>query len=72
MHGSGPATVLVANITSLKRAWQTLRLEQADLLILPEARMGAAELHKLAAEANCQVVHGEEIDGEILVAVFVD
>ena len=70
MHGNGPATVLVANCTSLKGAWQTLRMEQADLLILQEVRLGAVELHKLAAEANCQVVHGEEIDGEILVAAL--
>ena len=70
MHGNGPATVLVANITSLKGAWQTLRLEQVDLLILQEVRMSAVELHKLAAEANCQLVHGEEVEGEILVAVL--
>ena len=68
--GDGPATVLVANITSFKGAWQTLRLEQVDLLILQEVRMGAAELQKLAAEANCQVVYGEALEGEILVAVL--
>ena len=27
-------------------------------------------MHKLAAKANCQVVHGEEVQGEILVAVL--
>ena len=70
MHGNGPATVLVANITSLKGAWQSLRLEQVDLLILHEVRMSAIELHKLAAEANCQLVHGEEVEGEVRVAVL--
>ncbi len=50
--GDGPATVLVANVTSLKGAWKTLRLKQVDLLILQEVRMGAAELQKIAAEAN--------------------
>ena len=32
--------------------------------------MSAVEVHKLAAEANCQLVHGEEVEGEILVAVL--
>ena len=32
--------------------------------------MSAVELHKLAAAANCQLVHGEEVEGEILVAVL--
>ena len=47
-----------------------MRMEQADLFILQEVRLCAVELHKLAAEANYQVVHGEEVQGEILVAVL--
>ena len=32
--------------------------------------MGSAALHKLAADAGCQLVHGDEVEGEILVAVL--
>ncbi len=70
MHGNidkEPATVLVANVTSLPGAWKTLQLEKADLLIFQEVRMGSAALRKLA---GCQVVYGAEVEGEILVAVM--
>ena len=69
LHGN-IATILAANVTSLPGAWKALRLEEAELPILQEVRMGSAELQKLAADAGCQVVHGAEVEGEILVAVL--
>ena len=54
----GPATILVANVTSLPGAWKKLHLEEAELLIFQEVRMGSAALRKLA---GCQVVYGAEV-----------
>ena len=61
VHGN-IATILVANVTSLPGAWKALRLEEADLFIFQELRMGSAALHKLAADAGCQLVHGDEVE----------
>ena len=69
LHGN-IATILAANVTSLPGAWKALRLEEADLLIFQEVRMASSALRKLAAEAGYQVVHGAEVEGEILVAVL--
>ena len=72
MHGNigEAAKILAANVTSLPGAWKALRLEEAELLIFQEVRMETAALRKLAADAGYQVVHGAEVEGEILVAVM--
>ena len=72
MHGNigEAANILAANVTSLPGAWKAMRLEEADLLIFQEVRMETAALRKLAADARYQVVHGAEVEGEILVAVM--
>ncbi len=66
----GPAVVVVANVTSLKRAWAKLLTAEADLLVVQEVRCTAAELQEMARRQICQVVYGAEVDECVLVAAF--
>jgi hypothetical protein len=59
----GPATVVVANVTSLKGAWAKLLTAESDLLVVQEARCTAAELETMARQQNRQAVYGAEVDG---------
>ncbi len=66
----GPATVVVANVTSPKGACTKLLTPGADLLVAQEARCAAVELKEMARQQECQVVYAAEVDGCVLVAAF--
>ncbi len=60
----------MANVTSLKGAWQKLLTAEADLLVMQEVRCTADELETMAKKPKCQVVSGAEVERNKLVAAF--
>ena len=66
----GPCKVTSCNVTSLKGAWSKLLTTKADLLVVQEARAKSEELREWARVQGCQVVHGLEVGGVVLVAAF--
>ena len=66
----GPSRVVVANVTSIKGAWQKVASLGAELLVLQEVRCTLKELEEIAVKAKAQVVCGREVDGKVLVAAL--